>query len=162
VPARPALAGYLNATDYLTDPQDAPVTSTEYSAKLKDPKWQRRRLEILGRDDFRCRLCQDTAATLAVHHLAYTAAQPWDEPESNLITVCEHCHELIKHPRGRHQVRAFQMILAATDLFRRMQTSDGLSASAPPAPSAHLGAEEAYFAKKRARELPLADEDLFT
>ena len=33
-----------------------------YSEKLKDPRWQKKRLEILERDNFRCQYCGDKNA----------------------------------------------------------------------------------------------------
>lgn len=53
------------------------------------------RLEIMERDKFTCCHCRDTQKTLNVHHLAYTkGAAPWEYDPSNLITLCEECHEL--------------------------------------------------------------------
>lgn len=67
---------------------------TTYSEKLKDPRWQRKRLEILGRDNFTCRQCSSEAKTLHVHHLSYfDGRDPWDVPDSSLITLCHDCHE---------------------------------------------------------------------
>lgn len=66
-----------------------------YSEKLRDPKWQKMRLQIMERDKFTCCHCQDTEKTLNVHHLTYTkGAAPWEYEQSNLITLCEDCHEL--------------------------------------------------------------------
>ena len=62
-----------------------------YSQKLRDPRWQRKRLEILNRDNFTCRLCNDFQSTLNVHHLKYSG-DPWDADEKHLVTLCEHCH----------------------------------------------------------------------
>ena len=39
-----------------------------YVEKLKDPRWQRKRLEILQRDDWKCYWCKDDKTTLNVHH----------------------------------------------------------------------------------------------
>jgi len=65
-----------------------------YSEKLRDPRWQRKRLEIMQRDGFACRLCGDKENTLNVHHLYYDRdAEPWDYPSSALVTTCEVCHE---------------------------------------------------------------------
>ena len=65
-----------------------------YRDKLKDPRWQNKRLEILERDHFRCKWCHDDKKTLHVHHLAYVKDyEPWDYPENYLITLCEWCHE---------------------------------------------------------------------
>lgn len=42
-----------------------------YAFKLKDPRWQRKRLEILQRDNFTCQECYATDKELNVHHLIY-------------------------------------------------------------------------------------------
>lgn len=65
-----------------------------YSKKLKDPKWQKKRLEILNRDDWKCKSCGDKEKTLHVHHTGYRGTDPWDTPDNMLITLCEDCHEL--------------------------------------------------------------------
>lgn len=67
---------------------------TTYSEKLRDPRWQRKRLEIMERDHFTCRLCGDASSTLNVHHLRYRKGHdPWDYNENYLVTTCETCHE---------------------------------------------------------------------
>lgn len=69
--------------------------STSYFELLKDPRWQRKRLEIMERDNFTCQECEDTEATLNVHHKAYAFKKmaPWEYPDDWLITLCEGCHE---------------------------------------------------------------------
>lgn len=67
-----------------------------YSEKLRDPRWQRKRLEILNRDDFKCRLCNDFQSTLNIHHLKYND-EPWDIDDYYLITLCEHCHKEVEY-----------------------------------------------------------------
>lgn len=65
-----------------------------YSEKLKDPRWQKKRLEILKRDDFTCQWCGDKANTLHVHHLEYHKGRdPWNYDDDCLITLCVNCHE---------------------------------------------------------------------
>lgn len=68
-------------------------TYKTYAEKLKDPKWQKRRLDILSRDGFTCQTCRDTETTLHVHHLQYFKGDPWDVEDIYLITLCENCHE---------------------------------------------------------------------
>lgn len=64
-----------------------------YSEKLKDPRWQRKRLEIMERDDFSCRSCFSREKPLQVHHCYYLPKQnPWDYNSDSLITLCEECH----------------------------------------------------------------------
>lgn len=63
-----------------------------YGEKLKDPRWQKKRLEILNRDEFKCRACQSKTDTLHVHHLKYTD-EPWDAADVDLVTLCDVCHD---------------------------------------------------------------------
>lgn len=65
-----------------------------YSEKLKDPRWQRKRLEVFQRDDFKCRACGNATATLHVHHRIYRG-EPWESRLDDLETVCSQCHELV-------------------------------------------------------------------
>lgn len=68
------------------------MSKKTYSEKLKHPKWQRKRLEIMNRDNFKCKLCNDTETTLNVHHLSYSEGEPWDIENNQLITLCQECH----------------------------------------------------------------------
>lgn len=64
-----------------------------YSEKLKDPRWQKRRLDILNRDKFTCTCCGDTTKTLHVHHIIYKKGyEVWEYADHELITFCEDCH----------------------------------------------------------------------
>lgn len=67
--------------------------SKTYSEKLKNPKWQKKRLEILQRDNFKCCNCLNGESTLHVHHSMYLGKEPWETPSECLDTLCEHCHE---------------------------------------------------------------------
>lgn len=65
-----------------------------YSEKLKDPRWQKLRLEVLERDGWACRNCGDKTETLHVHHTFYEFGKdPWDYDSASLWTLCEACHE---------------------------------------------------------------------
>lgn len=68
---------------------------SNYSEKLKSPKWQKKRLEILNRDDFTCCKCGDKDTELHVHHLKYKV-EPWDVPNEDLETLCKHCHKFLE------------------------------------------------------------------
>lgn len=67
--------------------------SKTYSEKLKDPRWQKKRLEILNRDNFTCVECGSDLDTLHIHHIAYINCDPWDIDNSLLLTLCEECHK---------------------------------------------------------------------
>lgn len=67
---------------------------SSYSELLKDPRWQRKRLEILNRADFKCEECMDGTSTLHVHHKIYRkGAKPWEYEHTELAALCEGCHE---------------------------------------------------------------------
>jgi hypothetical protein len=80
-----------------------------YSEKLKHPKWQRKRLEIMQRDDFKCKLCNDTETMLQVHHLSYDG-EPWEVDNKELITLCEHCHAEIESLKKDHDFFDFNQV----------------------------------------------------
>ncbi len=70
---------------------------TEYFELLKDPRWQKKRLEILERDNWCCRRCFDDENQLSVHHLFYIKdLDPWDYSNDTLITLCDSCHKIEK------------------------------------------------------------------
>lgn len=67
---------------------------SNYSELLKDPRWQKKSLEILSADRWCCRNCESKTRTLHVHHLYYEkGCDPWDYPDGALITLCNECHE---------------------------------------------------------------------
>lgn len=77
-----------------------------YSEKLKDPRWQKMRLEVLERDGWKCRNCEDAESTLHVHHTFYEFGKdPWDYSPHTLMSLCEDCHEYAEWLR--HWFRQF-------------------------------------------------------
>jgi 5-methylcytosine-specific restriction endonuclease McrA len=65
-----------------------------YAEKLKDPRWQKKRLEIFERDGWKCVACKSTDNSLNVHHLQYRKGKdPWDYSGFELATLCEPCHK---------------------------------------------------------------------
>lgn len=64
----------------------------DYAELLKDPRWQKKRLLILNRDEWVCQNCAGSEETLHVHHIRYSKGMPWDVPDEHLITLCESCH----------------------------------------------------------------------
>ena len=68
-------------------------SKSEYQQKLLDPRWQKKRLEILQRDGWKCIGCGSTEETLHVHHMRYVSGRdPWEYQADDLITLCEDCH----------------------------------------------------------------------
>lgn len=67
--------------------------ATQYWQKLKDPRWQRKRLEVMEKADFCCEICGDNESTLNVHHKEYfKGKEPWDYLPQQLAVLCEECH----------------------------------------------------------------------
>jgi 5-methylcytosine-specific restriction endonuclease McrA len=70
------------------------VRKKTYTDKLKDPRWQKKRLKILERDGWKCTCCEEDKETLEIHHLVYHFGfAPWEYDDSELITFCSKCHK---------------------------------------------------------------------
>jgi len=68
---------------------------SKYTELFKDPRWQKKRLEILSRDEFTCVICGDKENTLHVHHRRYiNGRKPWEYDNNLLVTLCHSCHEI--------------------------------------------------------------------
>lgn len=65
----------------------------EYRQKLKDPRWQKKRLEVFQRAGWKCEACGEETETLHVHHLAYRG-EPWEAKDEDLESLCAECHDL--------------------------------------------------------------------
>ena len=66
----------------------------DYREKLRDPKWQKKRLEVLEAAGFECEHCGDKDTTLHVHHKIYRPGHdPWDCEDGDLVCLCEKCHK---------------------------------------------------------------------
>jgi hypothetical protein len=66
-----------------------------YVEMLKDPRWQKKRLEIMQRDNFTCQHCGAQDKNLQVHHLIYHKDyKPWEYKSDELITLCSKCHDI--------------------------------------------------------------------
>ena len=91
---------------------------SEYSKKFKDPRWQKRRLDILELNGFECVNCGDDKSTLHVHHKFYRkGADPWDYSDNNLIVLCETCHSEL-HDAMLEVDRAIGSVLNKESLLR--------------------------------------------
>lgn len=74
-----------------------------YSEKLKDPRWQKKRLKVMEYANWRCQICGTKDNTLHCHHSYYTRGkQPWQYPDGAIICICQRCHEKI-HGKKKEQ-----------------------------------------------------------
>lgn len=68
-----------------------------YAEKLRDPRWQKKRLQVLNHAKFRCQLCGSKDRTLHVHHSYYLRGkEPWEYPTGSMVSLCEKCHEAVE------------------------------------------------------------------
>jgi hypothetical protein len=73
------------------------MENKSYIEKLKDPRWQKIRLKVFQRDEWRCQKCYSDEQTLHVHHRFYDRLKypdPWQYPLELLVTLCSYCHEV--------------------------------------------------------------------
>ncbi|MFA5300864.1 MAG: hypothetical protein WC389_21955 [Lutibacter sp.] len=81
----------------IPDEQNYRKSKRNYIELLKDPRWQRKRLEILNRDNFTCIICNDSKSNLQVHHKYYIKSlDPWEYDSFAYLTLCEDCHKDIE------------------------------------------------------------------
>lgn len=83
------------------------MTQKEYSKLLRDPRWRAKRIEILERDKYTCKLCgknKEDGVILHVHHIMYhKGLMPWEYRNRELITLCEDCHNNF-HKKQKAQI----------------------------------------------------------
>lgn len=77
------------------------MRKNDFFDQYKDPRWQKKRLEIMQRDEFMCQNCYDEESTLNVHHKYYIHnKKPWEYHDQLLITLCEECHQFEEETKG--------------------------------------------------------------
>lgn len=114
-----------------------------YMAKLRDPRWQKHKNEVLDRDGYTCTWCRaglEDGRNLQVHHGFYSREleHPWEYPKESLFTLCERCHEqaeVIKrqvyealghlHPKYQHHF--YNDLLGALEALKRGEPFDELT-----------------------------------
>lgn len=72
-----------------------------YADKLKNPLWQKKRLEILDRDNFKCVHCESQDRELHVHLKYDFKKEIWELDNDCYETVCKLCHEQITDVNNR-------------------------------------------------------------
>ena len=99
-----------------------------YAEKLKDPRWQKKRLEILEAANWKCQsaACQSgSEATLHVHHKVYIKGkQPWEYDDWAYKSLCEDCHKYAQQKMDlAYQFLAKHDLL--TESLADMESCDG-------------------------------------
>lgn len=72
------------------------IRAKTYAEKLRDPRWQKKRLQLLNRAGFRCEHCGYGQEELHVHHKIYRkGCEIWDYKDDEFIVLCLCCHQRI-------------------------------------------------------------------
>lgn len=67
-----------------------------YADLLRDPRWQKRRLERLSSEGWMCQQCGDNSKQLHVHHRVYLDGRsPWEYSDPDLLVLCSTDHDRI-------------------------------------------------------------------
>ena len=80
------------------------MSNSGYDAYMRSDTWKAKREQRLAIDGYKCKTCGESGENyrLEVHHIY--GGPPWfrypkplgqEEPETDLITLCSFCHELI-------------------------------------------------------------------
>ena len=74
-----------------------------YYKKLEDPRWIKRKNEVIEANKCKCYLC-GSSTNLQVHHKVYVKGkEPWDYDDSDLVVLCEKCHNMV-HQNEYHEL----------------------------------------------------------
>lgn len=91
----------------------------EIYKQYKTAQWQKKRFEILKRDNFVCRCC-GSDFNLQIHHLYYQPKlKVWEYDNEALVTVCDQCHESLTFDLPKIAgIIAFNLLSKKIDLLK--------------------------------------------
>jgi hypothetical protein len=111
-----------------------------YSDKFKDPRWQKKRLEIFNRDNFKCCYCGETQKSLNAHHLCYIKGyDPWEYKDIFILTLCQECHSCFHENPGYSEYFLLKKMEEAED---KLYFADGQRAYDISGILRHFGVSE--------------------
>ena len=85
--------------------------NSEYSQKLRDPRWQKKRLEVMEKANWKCERCNASDKELQVHHGFYEfGREPWDYETCALWCLCKPCHDTVTDLK-KEMLRYFGLVL---------------------------------------------------
>ncbi len=92
-----------------------------YNVKLRDPRWQARRMEIIRKAGFRCEDCGRVSPWFEVHHCCYIRGrEPWEYDDELLMALCHDCHQF---RQGREE--ALHIVLGMVTRHTRIAELEG-------------------------------------
>ena len=110
--------------------QQTKFVKSNYSEKLKNPKWQKKRLEILNIHNFKCELCGCETKELHVHHRFYIKGREvWQYDNDVFQVLCCDCHKK-EHSKQQKQVEVIpERYKTLIDLVERLNSREPLNSS---------------------------------
>lgn len=89
-----------------------------YAEKLRDPRWQKKRLEVFNHFKWKCEICHDSENELHAHHIAYKKnANPWSYNPWELACLCSNCHKLIHERKKANETSAWDELTCRIQRF---------------------------------------------
>lgn len=100
------------------------MAAKTYWELLKDPRWQKKRLEVLNDANWTCEKCNSVDKTLHVHHKLYEKGlKPWEYDNDILQCLCEDCHKNEEYEKSELNDLMHSLILSGhnySDLFEAL------------------------------------------
>ena len=85
-------------------------------------EWQKLRLQVLNRDDFKCRLCGAKDKQLHIHHIYYIKDKKiYDYDIESLISLCSDCHKVAHNELAKISGLIAFSVLAKRNTFIDVQ-----------------------------------------
>lgn len=97
-----------------------------FEEQYKDPRWEKKRLEIYRRDYWHCRKCERTNVKLEAHHLYYDRKlKLWEYDNDALVTLCSNCHSDIHNDLKKLSgIIAFKILTGELDIIGLFPLAD--------------------------------------
>ena len=135
-----------------------------YSELLRDPRWQRKRLEVLEREEWACEECGDKTTTLHVHHTYYAKGKkPWEYPTESLRCLCAPCHLCVTEATQELQRLIGGSYRAVVDMlvgYARVIAGDGISPIRVESAEVAIGVAHAFrVSEERVIDMAIASVD---
>jgi len=69
------------------------MVNKSYVDQYNDHRWQKKRLEIIERENYICQYCHSQGNELRVHHTYYDKNKKvWEYDNDTLLCLCQRCH----------------------------------------------------------------------
>lgn len=97
-----------------------------FNDQYKDPRWEKKRIEIYRRDYWHCRKCGNTNIKLEAHHLYYQRdLMLWEYDNDSLVTLCTKCHnDIHDNLKKLSGIIAFKILTGELDVLGILPMSD--------------------------------------